>query len=301
MARRIRVIDKVTHRATRTMWRWVVRARVLHSRGTIPDPLTIYWLDPARIVRSTHCRTGHGYRDDRKFLVQRNRARVSDGDWDQADGSFEDRGSYKAIEQRIRRGGEWQDTEYFGKMLGWIAAGEAPRGCRSEADLRKRCHYSDGLIESVRSRGYMATSAGASLDGRHSHSEITVNISRDGEFIFNDGRHRLSIAKVLGLPRVAVQVLVRHTQWQALRQSLFALARANPAGLLPEPPLHPDRGSAGGARLRRAVRAVAQPAAPSAGEPPRGRRPVGVLLPPPTRGMQRRPSASEARKAEASA
>jgi hypothetical protein len=242
MSRGDNSLDKLRGRAVRLMGGLLVKARVLRSRGTIPDPHTIYWLDPKRIGRFTRCRTdpgGQHERHDQNFPVASSRARVCDGDWDRGGGIFEEGTIYKAFEQRIRHGYEWQDTEYFRRMLAWIAAGEAPRGCRSEADIRERCHYLDSLIESVRSRGYLVTSAGASPDGRHT-PEMTVNISRDGEYVFNSGRHRLSIAKVLGLPRVAVQVLVRHTQWQALRESLFALARAHPAGLLPEPPLHPD-------------------------------------------------------------
>ena len=43
--------------------------------------------------------------------------------------------------------------------------------------------------------------------------EIIVHIARDGSFLFDDGRHRLSIAKILRLTQVPVLVLLRHRDW----------------------------------------------------------------------------------------
>lgn len=50
------------------------------------------------------------------------------------------------------------------------------------------------------------------LDGRPDH-EITVNIGRDGQFLYNsEGRHRLSIAKVLNVDSVPVLILGIHPE-----------------------------------------------------------------------------------------
>lgn len=48
--------------------------------------------------------------------------------------------------------------------------------------------------------------------------EIMVVIGRDGEiFLETCGRHRLFIAKILGIPKIPVRVLARHKKWQEKR------------------------------------------------------------------------------------
>jgi len=45
---------------------------------------------------------------------------------------------------------------------------------------------------------------------RKPDDEITVGISRNGDIIFFDGRHRLNIAKILNLKKIPVKILVIH-------------------------------------------------------------------------------------------
>ena len=51
--------------------------------------------------------------------------------------------------------------------------------------------------------------------------EIQVDVARDGELLFADGRHRLSIAKLLDLDAVPVTFLVRHEGWMERRDRAF--------------------------------------------------------------------------------
>lgn len=44
-------------------------------------------------------------------------------------------------------------------------------------------------------------------------NEILVDIARNGELLFVTGRHRLSLAKILGLDRISVAIAVRHPKW----------------------------------------------------------------------------------------
>jgi len=50
--------------------------------------------------------------------------------------------------------------------------------------------------------------------------EILVDIGRNGEFIFDDGRHRVSMVKLLSLDEVPVRIFVRHTKWQEIRREV---------------------------------------------------------------------------------
>ena len=49
------------------------------------------------------------------------------------------------------------------------------------------------------------------------YDEIRINIGRDGELIFDDGRHRFCAVKKLGIKEIPVRVYVRHKKWQELR------------------------------------------------------------------------------------
>jgi hypothetical protein len=51
-------------------------------------------------------------------------------------------------------------------------------------------------------------------------ADIQVDIGRDGEVIQHNGRHRLWMAQHFGLHRIPVCVVVRHEQWQALRDEI---------------------------------------------------------------------------------
>jgi len=50
--------------------------------------------------------------------------------------------------------------------------------------------------------------------------EIIVNIGRNGDLLFDNGRHRLSIAKILNIEKIPVRILVRHEKWQKFRDEL---------------------------------------------------------------------------------
>lgn len=50
--------------------------------------------------------------------------------------------------------------------------------------------------------------------------EIMVNIGRNGQLIFDEGRHRWVVARLAGVNQIPVRVLVRHEQWQRRRKEL---------------------------------------------------------------------------------
>lgn len=66
--------------------------------------------------------------------------------------------------------------------------------------------------------------------------DIMVDISREGEFLFVENRHRLLIAQLLELDRIPVRVVCRHRKWQEKRIQ----AAKNPQKLSEEDKKHPD-------------------------------------------------------------
>ena len=141
---------------------------------------------------------------------------VLDGDWDLQTTKFEDSVLFfDSFKQRIEQSVAWQDTAYFKDVMQSISKGEARFGCNSEEAFVNYCQTLDALYESIKTQGYKSN-AGDDC--------ISINIGRDGQFIFNDGRHRLTIAKLLGLKEIPVKIAVRHRQWVEFKQEIKAFA-----------------------------------------------------------------------------
>ena len=91
--------------------------------------------------------------------------------------------------------------------------------------VRETYNKIDRLHASIRDRGYLSQEEIRS-DGYWSkqpdavNAEVLVNIGRDGEIIFDEGRHRLLLAKILSINEIPVRVLVRHPQWQKKRKRI---------------------------------------------------------------------------------
>ena len=77
-------------------------------------------------------------------------------------------------------------------------------------------------------------------DQLQSEDEITVNVGRDGDLLFNNGGHRLAIVKLLGIPRIPIKITVRHPQWAKFRREILLYAEDQPSGKIYSPVTHPD-------------------------------------------------------------
>ncbi len=131
------------------------------------------------------------------------------GDWDTKKDKFNDLVLYKSIEEYYHGGIDWTDTGFFqGHLEGYIVDGYDRE--TAEKMTHKKCSGIDRLYEKLKEQGYRSQ---AELGGHPLH-EITVNISRDGDLLYNcEGRHRLSIAKLLNIESVPVVALVAHPDY----------------------------------------------------------------------------------------
>jgi len=168
--------------------------------------------------------------------------RVVDGNWDLERGDpIEGKVRYVSFRDRFYKGVSWDDTELYRQKVEWI---ESDRQSKFESvdALNRKCAELDRLYEEIRTEGYRTQeeldrtggSFGAIVgDGGRGlipfsstdlvRSEIAVDIARDGEPMLNEGRHRMCIAKLLDLESVPVRVVVRHRQWQGLRNEVVRL------------------------------------------------------------------------------
>ena len=149
---------------------------------------------------------------------------------------------YLAFQQRFKEGKQWEDTLFYQRILKRIAGGELAWG-RNKTDFDRRCQFLDALYQNIKNKGYKARSELLSEEEfRHPlmvEDEITVNVGRSGNLLFNNGAHRLSIAKVLGIKKIPVKITVRHPQWESLRGQILSYAQEN-GGRIYSPITHPD-------------------------------------------------------------
>jgi len=197
-----------------------LRVRAWFARrldGSIADPFKIIQVDPERITRVS------------RFKNRRAVGDVRGGDWDYSSERFENHTVYKGFHERFVEGKPWEETTYYIDSVEAIDERGHKYGCWSRQEfLETRCSYLDQLYESIRKDGYKRQSEietenralhrNTRLGSQKSFHEIMVSIGRDGEFLFDSGKHRLAIAKLLDIETIPVQVVVRHAEWQAIRR-----------------------------------------------------------------------------------
>lgn len=208
-----------------------------------PDPFAVRWVDPARIEAFTG-RPYPPYRDRAAQL-----GTVRDGDWDRIDeppiadpdyrerydlyraARFSESTFYESLRAHFEDGVDWEATPFVERCLA-LAARDEPswHSLTSNEAILERCARIDDLYERIRAEGYRSQRALGEPSLRRVTDEVVVDIARDGTLLFVNGRHRLAIAKLLGLEAIPVGVLVRHAEWMRIRDA-YAETGTVPDGL----------------------------------------------------------------------
>jgi hypothetical protein len=190
------------------VWRQRIRLRSRSTMQGIIDPHRTLWVDPGDIRLA--CVWGAG--SYRKFA---DRGQVLDGSWDTDVQPFESLDVYRGLRDHFLDGTPWTETDYYQRVVGQVLGGFEKRGMRTRDDVDARCAEIDRLYEGIRDRGYGSADVAraAPLSWNSHEDEVSVRIGRDGDLLFEDGRHRLAIAKILGVQRIPVKVTVRHRLW----------------------------------------------------------------------------------------
>lgn len=238
--RRIPVLGKFIRKMYKMMRNLRLKIKLLTSGYDIPHPDKIYWISPEEILYHTNYGSDDKIRNN-VFDMRKDRGAVYDGDWDKTNFRFVDLMIYKAFEKHIQKNTPWNETEFYKDLLSGIDSGEIRWGCKNKADVDRRFEYFDELIKSIREKGYISNKDLSEKDSHVRETEITVNIGRNGEFLFQNGRHRLSIAKILGMKSIPIQILVRHKEWQVFKEKIKSRTKSTKIpGCLYQPLLHPD-------------------------------------------------------------
>lgn len=213
------------------IWQIGVRIRTRQWSESL-DVNQIYWVAPDKIEYACILKGYDKYGD---------RGKVIGGDWDQKRIRFTELDVFRAFEDRLIRGRPWEETEFYQRVLNQISNGKVKWGCRNKAELDQRCRYLESLFQDIKANGYRSKEeiSREENDPYKGEDEITVRIGRDGALLFEDGRHRLAIAKLLDIDKIPIKVTARHSEWYQFRKEVIDYARTH-GGKLYSPITHPD-------------------------------------------------------------
>ena len=173
------------------------------------DPLRLHYVPPHTLIREV---------PGPKLRRKHTPGEVVGGDWDLKTVDFDGSIHYRGFREHFVDGRPWQDTVLYRDAVN-RPPGKYWHGCRTEREVFAALREFDATFESVAKHGYLTQRELSPRRRRYSRltppelGEIIVHIARDGSYLFDDGRHRLAIAKVLGVERVPVLVVLRHLHW----------------------------------------------------------------------------------------
>ena len=169
----------------------------------------IYWTNPEKIRYSSKLRDNMWY-----YYSQ-----ILNGDWDLSTIIFEYRPLHQSFIQRFKEGKKWEYTEYYQRV-------NVKSGYNKEV-LEEKLRKVELLYYEIKKNGYKQKRELSSsnrgfkkFDIQTNLDEISVDIGRNGQLLVLHGKHRLSIAKLLDIPKIPIIIIKRHTKWMEFRQNL---------------------------------------------------------------------------------
>jgi len=144
---------------------------------------------------------------------------IVEGDWDKCIEIYDDYSLYKSLIERYINKKDWSDIDFYKNALSQLNETGDWNGCYTKCEVLNRFISIDKLYNDIRNNGYKTQyELKNGTKGEYGTfpkylREITVNISRNGTYILDDGRHRLGLAKILKLQQISVCVLVVHSDY----------------------------------------------------------------------------------------
>ena len=149
----------------------------------------------------------------------KNIGKVADSNWDLQTKSWNELDFHKGFIEHFVHNVPWKETKFNEKLLETCDFNKRWKNSRyeklkggNEKKLMKTLKKFDNLFNKIKKEGYKQTNF---------YDELTLNISRNGEFIHNNtASHRLSIAKILDIDSIPARILLRHKKWQEIREEI---------------------------------------------------------------------------------
>lgn len=234
---------------TSRYYRWKHRSD-LRTYDVSVDPFAYRWVDPENITRFTGRQGDYQHKENIGRILdgswdQRLPDQTEEDPLRRREENFENHIVYRSFEAHFQNGIPWEQTQLVEYVLEQVENGNRCWGSNTREEVFQRCERLDLLYETIDDHGYQTKRellgihpsrffcqldpsvkryGEADHPTRSGHNpvrgfrsivtnEVMVDIGRDGEVLFVDGRHRLAIAKLLGIEEIPVVILVRHKDW----------------------------------------------------------------------------------------
>jgi len=224
------------------VWRVIWKLRLtLKGMWLSVDSEKIYWIDPQKIIygltRSALIVPEYKEQEKKPFKLGKPEYYIV---------KFEDKILYQSFYQHFIKGKQWEEADLYKKVINIIGNERSLWGCSSVDDYNKRCNKLDKLYDDIKQNG-IKTQKALKKDSllkenmiKEVENEMIIYIGSEGELIHRNGQHRLTIAKLLNLDKVPVQILYRHKNWLKFRKEILTYIRREMKGKAYQPLLHPD-------------------------------------------------------------
>jgi hypothetical protein len=224
------------------VWNVIWKLRLtLKSIWFLVDFKKIHWINPQKIIygseRGSLFLPEHKEQEKKLFKL---------GKLEHYIVKFEDKIVYQSFYQHFIKGKQWKETDLYKKVSNRTKGGRSLWRYSSVDDYDKRCNMFDKLYDDIKHNG-IKTQKELKKNSllkenriKEIENEMIVYIGSEGELILRNGQHRLSIAKLLNLEKVPVQILDRHKNWLKFRKEILTYIRREMKGKALQPLLHPD-------------------------------------------------------------
>lgn len=229
--RRYPFLRPVVDRVGLVVWRRQLRRNAPPLPGGNATPLLVDPADIGRAVWRKDLLSGLGLSSQRELV-----GRIEGGNWDEAGFPLSDLTFFDAVDQHFNEHVDWDDTEFYREVRASLEAGVPLFKYRTVDDIPRQQERIRSLHDSMQRDGYRTQEE---LSTSRPWDEIVVAIDRRGRLLFVDGRHRLAVARALGLDEVSVVVGLRHRDWVAKRAEMAAYVESTGHPSY-QPLVHPD-------------------------------------------------------------
>jgi hypothetical protein len=229
-----KLISSILDRKLKKMDRMRAKAEFYASSKPKIDPLKLYWIDPDQIRYHTRGSPESYFR----------LSPVRNGSWDKDRIKLDNIDLVYSVQKHFNENKEWKNTAYYERAKECIEDENKDWSGRIKTDnldeFKSYLERIDLLYNIIIEDGFKTQRElgeerwGCGRLQTCERHEITVNIGRDGEILLNDGWHRLSISKAIGLDAIPVRIAVRHSKWQKKRRKILEANETN------EEVHHPD-------------------------------------------------------------
>ncbi len=190
------------------------------------------------------------YYQGKEFNKWNNSSRILEGEGDLSTKRFDDLLTVKAIQNRFKEGKKWKETEFYQLFLNFLSKGIKKWGYNNKEDLDRRVNKTESLYYQIRRNGYKSkielnsskkflTKIKNLKSNKKIFDDILLAVGREGQLIFINGKHRLSIVKLLKIPKIPIIFVVRHKKWMEFRKNLIVFAKKYQGGKLTYRLTHP--------------------------------------------------------------